>query len=127
MIEAGLVTLLLADTTLSGLISNRLYPVLLPEPTTYPCLSYQVITASSYFSFDRREIATTRIQFDAWGNSYADCKNVLLALDHVLNAYSGTLADGTKILIAVSLQELDGFESDSRVFRSIAEYEIQHA
>ena len=124
MIEAGIVALVTADATMTGLIGNRMYPVLLPEPTVYPCLSYQVVTASSMFALDRTQIATKRFQFDAWGANYGDCKSVLVALDGLLNGYSGVLADGTRVLVAISIQELDQFESDGRVYRSIAEYSI---
>lgn len=126
MIEQGLYNLLAGNTGLTALVGTRIYPVVVPEPTVYPCLSYQVVTASSSYTFDRKSHDAKRIQFDAWATSYSDCKTILHALKLALDTYSGTLSDGTRVLAAFSLQEIDQFESDGRIFRSLAEYTLEY-
>ena len=127
MIEAGMVALLRADATVAGLVGARIYPLKVPEPTVYPCLSYQVVSASPESTLDSRERGSKRIQFDAWGTSYGDCKRVLLAAKKVLHLFHGLLPDGTRALLIYNLQEIDDFESDGRVYRSLAEYRAEYA
>jgi hypothetical protein len=50
----------------------------------------------------------------------------LNALRNALDTYQGTLTDGTRVLCALSEQEIDQFEEDSRVYRSLAEYRIEY-
>jgi len=127
MIEEGIVALLRADATLTGLIGTRLYPVLVPEPTVYPCLSYQVVSASPDYTIDGTRCGSKRIQFDAWGTSYGDCKAILQALGNVLDLFRGMLPDGTRALVIRNVLELDQFESDGRVYRSLADYRAEYA
>lgn len=126
MIEDGIVALLRADATLTGLIGNRIYAVIVPEPTVYPCLSYQVVSASPEYTLDSKRCGAKRIQFDAWGTSYSDCKNVLRALSKVLELFRGLLPDGTRALLIYNVLELDQFESDGRVYRSLADYRANY-
>ncbi len=122
MIEQGITTLLTADSTLSGLIGTRLFPVFVPEDPTYPCVSYQVVSGSSDYSVDGTYETWKRIQFDAWGSAYADVKTIQKALHAVLDGFSGTLSDGTTVLGAFRGVELDEFEVDSRTYRALTEY-----
>jgi hypothetical protein len=126
MIEAGLYSLLTANAGLTALVGNRIYPVLVPEPPTYPCLSYQVVASHSTYTFEGKQLGSKLFQFDAWGTSFSDCKNILNALRNALDTYQGTLTDGTRVLCALSEQEIDQFEEDSRVYRSLAEYRIEY-
>lgn len=127
MIEDGIVALLRADATVTGLIGNRIYPVIVPEPTVYPCLSYQVVSASPEATLDSSDRGSKRVQVDAWGTSYADCKRVLLAVRKVLHLFRGPLPDGTRALVIRHVLELDEFESDGRVYRSLADYQADYA
>jgi len=122
MIEAGITALLQADGTLSGLIGVRLYPVLVPEAPTYPCLSYQMISGLPSYTFQGRECEQARMQFDAWSDTYGGCKTVQKALRDVLDVYSGTLTDGTKLLGAFRGIGIDFFEDVPRSYRVMREY-----
>lgn len=128
MIEAGIVSLLNADSTVSGLIGPRLFPVLVPEGSMPinagdpPCLSYQVISNTPTYTLALNEFDQKRIQFDAWAVTYASCKSVKQAVRNVLDGYTGTLSDGTRVLSALRGMEIDFWESDSRVYRVLFEY-----
>lgn len=126
MIEQGIYNLLAGNAGLTAIVGDRIYPVVVPEPTVYPCLSYTGITSSSAYTFDRRSHDTKRIQFDAWATSYSDAKSILHALKLALDTLSGTLSDGTRLLAAFSDQEIDHFESDGRIYRSLAEYTFEY-
>lgn len=122
MIEQGLTALVTADPGVSALIGTCFYPVILPETPTYPCMSYQVVSASSEYNLGATAERWKRIQFDAYGQAYSDCKAIVAALDTVLDGYTGTLPDGTQILGSFRVVELDLMLQYSRVFRTMVEY-----
>ncbi len=131
MIEAGIVALLAADSGIAALVGTRIYPVLVPETTAYPCLSYQVVSSVQQYTVDRRELGQKRIQFDCWANTYADAENLKQALRNALDVYSGTLTDGTRVLGTFREVEIDFFEANSGVsgnpgvYRRLCEYSFQ--
>lgn len=130
MLEDGLVTLLNSDGAVAGLLSGRIYPVQgVPDNPTYPYITYQDVSGSSEYTFDSTEERMQRIQFDVWtnvlqGSTYGNGKSVLKALRNVLSGYVGTLQEGTRVLFAARLNEMDDFDQDSRSYKSVAEYEF---
>src|SRR5262249_816137 len=126
MIEAGIVSLLRADSQLSALLAGRIFAVVLPPETeTFPALTYQVVSGASDWSLDRSKFDEKRIQFDAWGVRYGDCKAVLKQLGIILDGFSGALPDGTRVISAFSGVTIDNFESDGRIYRSLTEFIFQ--
>lgn len=127
MIELGLISLILADSTLAGLIGTRLYPVVIDQTVTYPCLSFQTVSSFDSVALDDSFVRNKRIQFDAWDKtSYKTVKQIVAALDALLCGFSGVLPGGdTRVLIAEKSVEIDGIQSDSRYFRTTAEYIFQ--
>ena len=122
MIEQGIHALLSTTPALSAIVGPRIYPVFVPQEAQLPCLSYQVVSGSSDYSVDGSSAVWKRIQFDAWGNQYADVKGIQRALQAVIDSYSGALPDGTFLLGTFRGVELDEFESDARIYRTITEY-----
>jgi len=126
MLESGLTSLLLACEPLAALVGARIYPVSMPaDNESFPSVTYQVVSASPEVALDRTLLQTKRVQIDAWSFTYADCKNVQLAISNLVIGYSGLLPDGTTyLLVAMPGVELDDFESASRLYRTMCEYEI---
>jgi hypothetical protein len=123
MIEAGIHALITSDPTLNGLIADRLYPVRIPSGVTYPCASYQVVSASpESVSLDSAATRMKRIQFDCWATTYGECKQIEAALASLLDGYQGTLSDGTKVLLATPGVVIDRWEEDATVYRVMTEY-----
>jgi hypothetical protein len=127
MVEEGITSLLLADATLSGLIGTRIYPVLVPSDPVYPLLTYQVVTSKREYTLSNAVTKQKCIQFDCWGSTYSDSKQVQQALENVLSGYNGTLSDGTKVLGTFLDAEHDDFQSDARDYRAISEYVIKYS
>ena len=77
-------------TALIGTVPNvRLYPVIMPEGTTKPAVTYQLISAI-------REIASevdpgmvaSRYQFTAWATTMTEARNVIKQIRLALERYS---------------------------------------
>ena len=125
MFEAGLVSLLKGNTALMATIEAGPMPVLVPEQTALPCLSYQIVGGGNRYTLDKTSQQTRAVQLDAWGASYSDCKNITLALRNLLDCYTGTLTDGTRVLSAFLTNEIDNWEFDGRSYRITVEYRFQ--
>ena len=52
MIEAGLIATLLAEPTISALVTDRITPVVLPVGQAMPALTFQVIVGTSMPTLD---------------------------------------------------------------------------
>jgi|SRR5579884_495242 len=124
MLEQGITALL--NGSIAALVGNRVYPVTIPEGAELPCLSYQVVSGASEYALDGSAETEKTIQFDAWGTTYADAKTIQKALHDLLDGYSGTLADGTQVKGTFRGLELDDFQSEARVYRSLTEYTFQY-
>jgi hypothetical protein len=87
-LEEAIYTRCMADGTLSGLISTRLYPLNAPEGAVYPCVVYQVISggrinAHAVSGSGATGLKRNRVQFTIIGTSYSNAvavKNALIAL-----------------------------------------------
>ena len=123
MLEDGIYALLSNDAALTALVgASGIYPVMIPDTASFPCLSYQVAADVSDLTLDSENISNTRVQFDVWGSVYGDCKAVVRTLRALLDGYSGTLPDGTLIKGTFRGISVDNFERDSKCFRILAEY-----
>jgi hypothetical protein len=128
MIESGLISLLNADATMSGLIAGRIYPLVLPETPTYPALTYRTISSVPTLDLNGNVIESkTRIEFTAWSTVYSDCKTIQKAIRNVLDSYSGTLPDGT--IVQFTWRDgsaVDAFDDVRRAYNSSLDYRLIH-
>lgn len=130
MIETNLVELLRADATVTSLVAARIYPVLLPDESPLPAVTYQVIATTPLYALDERiNLTRYRIQIDAWAAwpNYAQAKSLAEAIRVVLDGYSGSLPDGSRIDSIIQIGGTDLFEPSGNVHRVMAEYIILFA
>ena len=129
MIKQGIVALFNASQDLYALIVGRLHPVELPAGTDLPALTYQVTSAPrADITLDRHRADRLVIEFNAFAGSYKDADAVLTVVRRLLNCAANlTLAGGARIIFSEKISEMDHFESESRVFRSSSEYQIQYS
>lgn len=108
-IEETLVSLLLAESTLTALVGQRIEPVVSSQDTTLPALSYQLISRQSEHSHDGPALSRPRIQLTAVGSTYTQVVNVLAACKTALDGVSwgGGVASFCE-------NEFDGYSADSR-------------
>lgn len=79
------------DTSITALTALRIYPVVIPETTVYPCISYQVISGReiSTLNHDLPTLRFKRIQINIWAEKYPEVKALE---DLVTNAlYTGEI------------------------------------
>jgi hypothetical protein len=76
VIEEALMTYLLAQSGLTALVSNRIYPLKLPQTPTLPAIVYQKIDAPRLPGFSADYGVTTRIQITSWALTYTGASAV---------------------------------------------------
>jgi hypothetical protein len=126
MLETGIVALMAADTTLTGLVGNRTYPTIMPQNArSFPCVVYTDVSADTIVNLDRTAVSFKRIQFDCRSTNYADTKAVQAELHNLFDAYQGTLSDGTVVLYVERGIDMDQYDKDAKIYRAISDWTFQ--
>jgi hypothetical protein len=108
MITDGLSTLLLADSTLGGLIATRVYANVLPRGYIVPAVVYHRFGVEQVYTFSGPEsVVETSIQYDVYAADYATVRAVAEAVKAVLTPYTGTLGEGTVVQACYLEQDLE--------------------
>jgi hypothetical protein len=118
MLPDAIVAFLLTQATITAVVNNRIQPIPAPEDLSqYPLITYQSPSDVSENANDGPVgVTTMRIVFDCLAQRYLDARNLARALKLVLNGFSGTLPDGTDILLAESANLVDRFDDGSRIY-----------
>lgn len=124
VIESAIRAALLADSTVAGLIGDRVYPLVLPQNPTLPAIVYQRIASPPDLSNDGPAgPLRTRLQLTLWASTWSGSRAIAAAVKAVLHGYSGS-ADGQDVLLVAEANETDGYESETKLFRVIADYYV---
>lgn len=126
VVEEGLVTYLLAQPTITGVIGQRLYPIHIPQNPTLPAIAYQRISTPRTYShqgFSNR--ARPRIQLTLFALSYSACKDLAEKLRAVLAGYRG-LWGTVNIFSTFVDNELDDYDTETQQYRRIIDLLVDH-
>lgn len=111
LIEKAIYSLLTGDGTLTGLVSTRIFPVLIPQKTTMPAIAYEQTSGARVHATDGPAgQVNSRWQFNCWGSSYASVRAVANALREAIDGYSGTTAG--VIFQAIQSQDENDIKAD---------------
>lgn len=100
-IEAGLVAYLNARAGLTAIVSDRIYPLLVPQaekgaPDNYPAATYQIIDEPNEHSLAGvSQLAHPRVQLTGWGRTYGAALQVRDALVDAMDGFRGTMGTFT--------------------------------
>jgi hypothetical protein len=87
LIDEAVRAVLLANSTVYGLVGTRIYPLQLPLDCTFPALTYS-FPSDNY----KRVARPARLQIDCWAEDFTECKNLKNAVETALDGYSGTVS-----------------------------------
>lgn len=131
-LETDLRVRLLANATVSGLVSTRVYPNILPQKPTLPALVYSRISGPRIHTLTGTSgWSDARIQIDSWGATYIAAQDLAAAVRASLDGFIGSLDDGNSPAatrrVAVRLDnERDLFEEEPDFYRVTQDYAIKH-
>jgi hypothetical protein len=76
--------ILLADSTVSGLVGARIYPLDLPLKTTFPALTYAIISDPFKIA-----VRSARFQINCFADGYLEREELKQAVEDALKFYYG--------------------------------------
>lgn len=99
ILEEGLLAYLSTYSGLTSLISTRVFPMIIPQAATLPCVTYQRVSTPRELSHDSsgiaNELAHPRFQFDAWATTLSSAKAINEQIRAALNGRRGVT--GTQV------------------------------
>lgn len=114
MIEELLFTHLKTEVT--G-VSNRVYPMIMPQNCVKPALVYTVINAKdNQTAVGCVTSSNVRVQIDIYGTSYAGVKGILTEVKSALYSFE---------VYPLGLNSRDDFEEDTELFRQIIDFTLR--
>lgn len=122
MIESdALRTRLLEDPAVCVLVGSdrkaRVYPIVLPQDSTFPALTYQLISAPRELTHDGPSgVAWNRIQIDCWASTYLEAKQLATTVRRWLNGWRGRVGD-EDVQLMQNLNSRDLYEPETRLYR----------
>lgn len=135
MVEKGIRDLLINDPTIGPMVGGsaspftpgtRVRPILLPEGSSYPAISYSVVASTPLTSMDGvNALQTKRFQIDCWGKNPVQAKTLAKAVHFLLDGFRGTLSEGSVITSCLPNQDVDTFEYDPQAFRILLDFNVK--
>ena len=108
-IEQALVAEILAESTITAIIADRIYPLLIPQDVTLPAIAYQVISGPVSYHHDGPDRYTIkRIQLTCQAQTYAAVKALVDAIKAHLSGYVGNLGSLSNVRGLFFDSEIDG-------------------
>lgn len=124
-LDSELVSYILADGTVSGLIAARCYPGKLPQSPAYPAIVYQRIdTPRLHELAGPGGMAHPRFQFSCWATTHAAARTLADALRARLN--TGPMALATIRGSCRLDNEFDDWDDTVEKWRVVQDYIILH-
>ena len=119
MIESSIRSILVNDATVKA-ITTRCYPVTIPQSPTYPLILYTRISGvRDHHLQGPSGIVRTRMQIEAWAETYSGAKTLAAAIRGALDGYTGP-AIGSCLLD----NERDIYEPELNVYRVVYDFQI---
>lgn len=121
-VEAAIIQLLIADSGVSAIVGDSVWPGSKPQASGFPAIVVNWIEGEPIYTADG-ETGLNRVRFeiDAWAETYTGAKDLAAAVKTVLSAFQGTNS-GVTIETALFESERDyregGSNSDEYLFRS---------
>lgn len=127
VIEEGIAAYLIASATIHAVVADRIYPMMIPQGATIPCLTYQRISTPRIVTHDSAgatgDLTNPRFQFDAWATTQKDAKAISDVLRANLHGKKGATG-GVTIRAALADAEEPEYDPDSELYRSRSDYII---
>ena len=122
-IEEALKIYLFSQTLITDIVGSRIYPMILPQDTEYPALTYFQVSNPVQHEVD---IAYPRFQISNWAETYAEVKALLNAGKEVLQRYKGMMGGGSGIKVTqiIFLNSFDIYDPETGIYHIPADYKI---
>jgi len=81
-------TLIMSKTSITDIVSTRMYPHILPQPSQRPAIVYnRISTTIDHIMSGRSQYETARVQLSCWGTTYEQANDLA---DLLISEISGS-------------------------------------
>ncbi len=127
--EEKLIALLLANSSLSALVSDRIYWSKMEPSSLLPRINMTVVSDVADYNMDSASgLRVARVQIDCYGETYASARAVSRAVEAAIGGYKGT-SGAVKFDGIFMVEQRDVIEEDntpSDLFGVSVDYQIWH-
>jgi hypothetical protein len=124
VLDEGLIAYL--KNSLSTLVSNRVYGMMIPQKATLPCVTVQRVSTPRSVTMDSAgasgDLISPRFQIDAWATTQKSSKAIADAIRAGLHGHTGTTGTGVTIRAALADEEVPSYEAEVELYRTRSEY-----
>lgn len=119
-LEPKIVTLLSGNAGVSALVSTRIYPLILPQDSALPAITYQRVSGghiNSTTGFSDQE--NPRIQIDSMATTYAGAKTLAAAVFSAM--------ESATTYKAILIGDIDIYEDEPEIYRVSMDFSVWHS
>lgn len=118
--QSDLYSALVAESSITSLVSTRIYADVADSSASAPYIVYQVVATRGQTTHSgSREVEFPTIQFSCW----ADTKAAAIAIASALNAFlDGNTINGNSDLSMIFSNQLGNYDPETKLFGEILEY-----
>jgi hypothetical protein len=92
-IAPGIRTALLADGTVTAVVSTRIYFTMLPQEPTYPAITLELISGDPHNAIaSLPTLVWSRVRVNAWGKTFGAANALALLVEAALNGKTISVA-----------------------------------
>ena len=115
-IEEGVFYLLSNNVAVGAIVSNRIYPIKLPQKPSLPALTYQLITPMSIMAHDGKGgTAHSRYQITGFATDPDEVRDLIEKVRICMDGYSGMIGGADTIKVQAMLPDGGGPEDHDPV------------
>jgi len=129
IIEEALYAYLTNYAELTALVGDRIYPVILPQNTTLPAVTFQRISGiREYSQSGPSGLAHPRFQFSCWAEKYEEAKAVAEQIRLALEGYKGMMggSDGVRVDAIYVEDDHDIYDPETKEYHVALDAIIWH-
>lgn len=131
-IEEGIVCYLQTCSLLVTIVTDRIYPSLLPQKPTLPAIVFQrIATQYSHSMGGDSGFVSAVYQFDCYAKSYSEVKKTSREMRIALQNFTGKMGESPEqpgIMVQAVLvdNEMDDYEEQTKLYRITMDFTFQY-
>lgn len=128
-LEEALYSYLSGYAGLSSLVSNRVYPVLLPQDCQLPAVTYQRVSGPRvHCQGGDPGIAHPRIQVSCWAVTYSAARSIAAQVIAALQDFTGTMGGTGGVTVQASFldDDADLYDPETQTYHVPVDFVIWH-
>jgi hypothetical protein len=120
LLETELYSALAADTTITGVTSMRIYPVIMPQDVTFPAITYECISGQPVNGLDGYlGMDNSRMMLNMWATRYDEAKELAEDVHDCLNKI--------RTFRALLVNHIDGYDVETGLYIVSQDYSCWNA